>query len=208
MKKEIQESVSDYYTQKILESGATPHGVDWNGKDSQFLRFEQLCRIINPTGPFSINDIGCGYGALLAYLNEHYSSSPHTYYGNDISNAMIEAAKTENNTNHNAHFEVSLAPSQVTDYCIASGIYNVKMNYGNEEWLQYILKSLDMLHANSSCGFSFNCLTSFSDSDKMRPHLYYADPAFIFNHCKNNYSRNVALLHDYNLYEFTILVRK
>lgn len=42
----------------------------------------------------------------------------------------------------------------------------------------------------------------------MKEHLYYADPAELFDHCKRNYSRNVALLHDYGLYEFTVLVRK
>jgi hypothetical protein len=41
----------------------------------------------------------------------------------------------------------------------------------------------------------------------MRDHLYYADPGEFFEICKRVYSRNVALLHDYGLYEFTILVR-
>jgi len=30
----------------------------------------------------------------------------------------------------------------------------------------------------------------------------------LFDYCKRTYSRDVALLHDYGLYEFTILVRK
>ena len=42
----------------------------------------------------------------------------------------------------------------------------------------------------------------------MRPYLYYADPLFLFDYCKKKYSKSVALLHDYGLYEFTILVRK
>jgi len=57
-------------------------------------------------------------------------------------------------------------------------------------------------------GFSFNCLTSYSDDDKMKDYLYYANPMELFDLCKRKYSRNVALLHDYDLYEFTILVRK
>ena len=43
--------------------------------------------------------------------------------------------------------------------------------------------------------------------ERMRPDLYYADPCRLFDHCKRRYSRHVALLHDYGLYEFTILVR-
>jgi hypothetical protein len=42
----------------------------------------------------------------------------------------------------------------------------------------------------------------------MRADLYYADPAQVFDYCKRRFSPNVALLHDYGLYEFTILVRK
>ncbi len=67
---------------------------------------------------------------------------------------------------------------------------------------------LDVLDRTSRSGFAFNCLTSYSDADKMREYLYYADPCALFDLCKRRYSRNVALLHDYGLYEFTILVRK
>jgi hypothetical protein len=41
----------------------------------------------------------------------------------------------------------------------------------------------------------------------MRNHLFYADPCEFFDLCKRRYSRNVALAHDYDLYEFTLLVR-
>ena len=62
--------------------------------------------------------------------------------------------------------------------------------------------------ARVASGFAFNCLTSYSDAHKMRDYLYYADPCALFDLCKRRYSRYVALLHDYKLYEFTILVRK
>jgi hypothetical protein len=51
-------------------------------------------------------------------------------------------------------------------------------------------------------------LTSYSDPDKRRPDLYYADPLALFDHCKRTYSRFVSLIHDYPLYEFTLLVRR
>lgn len=65
-----------------------------------------------------------------------------------------------------------------------------------------------MLDQTSRLGFAFNCLTSYFDEDKKRDYLYYADPGIVFDLCKRRYSRNVAVLHDYGLYEFTILVRK
>jgi hypothetical protein len=42
----------------------------------------------------------------------------------------------------------------------------------------------------------------------MRANLYYADPLYLFDHCRVHYSKWVALLHDYGLYEFTVVVRK
>ena len=60
----------------------------------------------------------------------------------------------------------------------------------------------------SRTGFAFNALSLYSDPDRRRPDLYYADPLYWFDHCKRRYCRFVALLHDYPLYEFTILVRK
>ena len=42
----------------------------------------------------------------------------------------------------------------------------------------------------------------------LRLDLYYADPCALFDYCKRSFSRNVALLHDYEIYDFTLLVRK
>jgi hypothetical protein len=57
-------------------------------------------------------------------------------------------------------------------------------------------------------GFAFNCLTTYSDPERLRDDLYYGDPCYYFDLCKRLYSRHVALLHDYGLWEFTIIVRK
>jgi hypothetical protein len=96
----------------------------------------------------------------------------------------------------------------VADYGIASGILNVRMNYTDDAWHEYFRTTLALLDRTSTKGFAFNCLTSYSDPDKQRDYLYYANPGEWFDYCKRNFSRNVAILHDYGLYEFTILVRK
>ncbi len=54
---------------------------------------------------------------------------------------------------------------------------------------------------------AFNALTTYSDPEKQRSELYYADPLQLFDYCKRNLSRDVALLHDYELFDFTIVVR-
>lgn len=199
--------VATYYTEKLAEHGQTPYGVDWNGEASQILRFEQLCKIIDTSTQFSINDLGCGYGALYDFLINKYETTL-SYLGVDVSEGMIRAAKKRYQDQYQTQFILSNEPNQVADFGIASGIFNVRLDCTTNTWFSYIQTTLDVLNRTSRIGFAFNCLTSYSDADRMRDNLYYADPCILFDLCKRLYSPNVALLHDYGLYEFTILVRK
>jgi SAM-dependent methyltransferase len=199
--------IANYYAGKLAEHGETPRGVDWNGEESQALRFEQLCRIVhNPKNDFSVNDLGCGYGALLDYLGSRQMMA--TYLGVDVSEDMVRSARTRHGVAANARFIAAAEPDAVADYGIASGIFNVRLGRSDAEWFEHLGITLDVLNKTSRQGFAFNCLTSYSDQDKKRDYLYYADPCKLFDLCKRRYSRQVALLHDYGLYEFTILVRK
>jgi SAM-dependent methyltransferase len=198
--------VANYYSGKLAEYGETPLGVDWNGEESQVLRFKQLVKIIPKIDHFSVNDLGCGYGALFDYLNSCYRD--FIYNGYDISCDMIMAAQNRHINALNARFAVAAEPSEIAEYGIASGIFNVRLARNDVEWRQYLEATLDVLDRTSRRGFAFNCLTSYSDAHKMRDYLFYADPCALFDLCKRRYSRHVALLHDYGLYEFTILVSK
>ena len=199
--------VATYYAEKLAEHGNTPRGVDWNGEEGQIVRFAQLCKIIDPQKPnFSLNDLGCGYGALLAYLREIHATC--TYLGVDISREMIEAAEQLFPSSKQSRFITAAEPDHAADYGLASGIFNVRFGQTDAEWFDYLQSTLDVLDRTSTLGFAFNCLTSYSDEDKKRDDLYYADPSQLFDLCKRRFSRQVALLHDYGLYEFTILVRK
>ncbi|WP_257291686.1 class I SAM-dependent methyltransferase [Endozoicomonas sp. ONNA1] len=198
--------VADYYSAKLAEHGETAGGVDWNGEESQALRFEQLCKIIDVTENFSINDLGCGFGSLYDYLEARYKM--FSYSGIDVSKDMVETANNRYADKENACFVVSNEPESISDYSVASGIFNVRMERSDDQWRKYFEETLAVLDRNSRLGFSFNCLTSYSDEDKMHDYLYYANPCELFDLCKRRYSLNVGLLHDYGLYEFTILVRK
>jgi len=201
------DSVASYYAEKLSIHGATPSGVDWNSELGQYLRFTQLTKIIkSENNSFSINDLGCGYGALLNYLERDYSD--FEYAGIDVSPEMVEVAKQRNFNKTYANFHVGIEPTSIKDYSLASGIFSVRLDVEDKLWRDYIINTLDILDKHSKMGFAFNCLTTYSDMNRMRKDLYYADPLVLFDLCKRRYSNNVALLHDYNLYEFTILVRK
>lgn len=205
IKDKITKGVNEYYTNKITLHGDTSLGVDWNSKESQYLRFHQLSSILI-NNHFSVLDYGCGTGEYINFLASN--KFDFQYCGFDISIEMINKAKEKFADFSNAYF-VTEVENKKFDYSIASGIFNVKLNLAsNQEWIDYILETIGFLNDHSTSGFSFNALTKYSDKEYMKEYLYYADPLFLFDYCKKNFSRNVALLHDYNLYEFTILVRK
>jgi len=197
--------VTEYYASRLRDHGPTPRGVDWNSAESQHLRFEQLLKVCEPSASVSINDYGCGYGALVDYLASR--GAPFTYLGYDASEAMIAQASALHAGRPGCVFVAQESELPVADYSVASGIFNVKLQFSDAEWTTYMLHLVDRLAALSRRGFAFNALTSYADADRMRADLYYADPLFWFDRCKRRYARRVALLHDYPLYEFTILVR-
>jgi len=202
----ILDGVRHYYGEKIETFGATPRGVDWNSLESQELRFEQLVKVCDRTTAFSINDYGCGYGALVQYMTDR--GYTFQYRGFDVSDQMIAQARESHRGLDHCQFFADESLLTVADYTIASGIFNVKLQTSDEEWEGYVLHTLGRIAELSEKGFAFNILTSHSDQDRMRSDLYYAAPCGLFDYCKRNFSRLVALLHDYPLYEFTILVRK
>jgi hypothetical protein len=69
------------------------------------------------------------------------------------------------------------------------------------------LHTLAAIARLSRRGFAFNMLTRHADPERMRADLHYADPGAVLDHVIRSHSRHVALLHDYGLHEFTVLVR-
>lgn len=195
-----------YFEEKFAAHGPTPTGVDWNSTAAQHNRFEQLVRICDPTRTFSINEFGCGYGALVDYLLQRGWS--FTYTGYDLVEASVSQARLLYPDASHYSFTTRQEDLPVSDYTTASGIFNIKLDTSTQDWTEFVLSKLHEMHLLSRRGFSFNCLTIYSDAEFMRPHLYYADPGQMFDYCKRHFSKNVALLHDYGLYDFTILVRK
>jgi SAM-dependent methyltransferase len=205
---ETQKKLNDYFSEKLETFGATPKGVDYNGPDAQERRFEQLAKVIDPSQPFTVIDYGSGYGGMFDFLQK--KGWQFEYYGIDLIEKMVIAGRETHQAFPNAHFTTKEHELPMVDYLLAGAIFNIKLEASYVDWQDFVVATLDRMNALCSKGFSFNMLTKYSDVDRMaqRPDLFYGDPLFFFDVCKRNFSRNVALLHDYGLYDFTILVRK
>ncbi len=107
--------------------------MGWKCKDSQNLRFSKLLQVLlyedRLWGGVSINDLGCGYGALYEFIKMN-NMCLSKYFGYDIFEEMIEAANEFIlNNNQEKDCEIFLENSSLithyADYSITSGIFNM-----------------------------------------------------------------------------------
>lgn len=206
--RDIISPVVEYYEGKLAAFGATARGVDWKDESSQRKRFEQLVRALRldlRKERFSIVDFGCGYGALLPFLAEQGFACEYTGY--DRSSDMVAEARRQHGM-ENAFFTSRWESVPRADFVVASGVFNVRLATPDCEWVEYVKRTLRTLDEKATVGWAANFLTSNADEDRKRADLHYADPPEIFAWCQRSVSRWVSLLHDYDLYEFTVGVTR
>lgn len=200
--------IETLYKENLLTHGVSSSSVGWPKEVDQQLRFEKLTSLIMPSNdPVTINDYGCGYGAHLDFLVKKYRLNVVAYNGYDISVDMLKEAK-----NNLEWFDGKLNlidDSNIqtkADFTFVSGTFNVRFDATDTEWKTFVKEKLVEIFEHSTRGFSFNLLSTYVDWKE--PNLFYGDPLFWFDFCKKNFSRYVSLIHDYPLYEWTIVVKR
>jgi SAM-dependent methyltransferase len=197
--------VAAYYSSKLALHGTTPQGVDWNGRPSHELRHRQFLRLLDDPNA-SILDLGCGFGDFLRFLRTQGHRGP--FIGYDVAPDMIAEALRLHGEGADRQWRVGAMPAETADFAVASGIFNVKGDVPVDAWARYVHDTIDVLAQAGRCGFAFNVLSLSSDPERRAAHLYYADPGGMLSDCLRRFGRSVALLQDYGLYEFTIIVRR
>ncbi len=199
--------IAGYYSQKVRMHGPTPLGVDWPCVPTQELRFVQLLRLCDFARPFALNDLGCGYGALLTYLARRHRRSRIDYLGIDLSPEMLLAARQLWARRSNTGFVVGHASPRVADYSVASGIFNVKLHQPPGRWTRFIETTLTNLHATSRHGFAVNFLAPLAEGAQGKPELYRSPATVWRQFCEDTLRARVDVLDNYGLREYTLLVR-
>lgn len=199
-----------FYQHNLQQFGASALGVGWKNEEAQRIRFKKLYALIEgyEQSPFSLNDIGCGVGDFANFLATH--TDAFTYAGYDVLPDMIQKAKARYKNDFQISFTCIQEADEMTlaDFTVASGIFNIRFDVSDENWLKEILATIEIMNSKSTRGFAFNVLSKYSDPEYRKKELYYADPLYLFDHCKRFFSKNVALLHDYDQYDFTVIIRK
>jgi SAM-dependent methyltransferase len=147
--------------------GRPPIGVGCSCVPTQQLRFVQLMKLCNLPEFFSLKDLGCGYGALLAYLAKRHSEAKIDYLGIDLSPAMVRRAKRLWRNQKDAKFVVGHAGPRIADYSLASGIFNVKLEQPLAQWEHFVALTLADMAATSRQGFAVNFLAPLSGGGRL-----------------------------------------
>ncbi len=200
-------AIARHYGERVKSFGTTAKAAGWRDMETQYLRFSQLFKLFeNDRNPFSLNDLGCGYGALLQAIPEYLASRVTRYTGYDLSQEMIDTACKNLENDGRCHFVCCGRIERDADYTVASGIFNHHFNAPRTAWKEHVFDTISHMYEVSAKGIAFNMMSKYVDYEE--DYIYYDDPAEMLQFCLVNFGRQVILLHDYPLYEFTILVRK
>ena len=200
------ERISRYYRETFAQHGATPQGVDWKSDEAQQARFRQLVGVLPLEGQFTVLDFGCGYGAFLPFLRSRWPSAG--YVGLDVVPEMILTASVRHSSDMDARFMLGGEDPPEADYAIFNGVFHISQDEQVSSWETYAKATLHRIWKTTSRGMAFNVLSTYSDAERRRHHLYYGRPEEWFGWCVQTFGRHVSLLHDYGLHEFTMLVRR
>jgi len=203
----VHNRVEAYYTAKVTAFGATPLGADWSCVATQQMRFVQLLKLCDFASPFSLNDLGCGYGALLDVLDRRHSDCAIDYLGIDLSAAMLRHARHTYRGNPRAHFVRGDRGTRVADYSVASGIFNVCLDHQRTSWEAYIETTLAQLASTSQRGFAVNFAAPRPPAAATPAGLYTTGPDRWADFCRERLAADIEVIGGYGMAEFTLLAR-
>jgi spore coat polysaccharide biosynthesis protein SpsF len=204
----VQKIKNEYENHLIKHDINSPEAVHYKDMKKGNLRFKISTDIDNLNNK-KILDFGCGNALLLDFLNSNGINCE--YYGWDISEKMIEAAK---NRHPNGNFKVvdvindDLSKfTNFFDFIIISGVYNGNWDNKHESiHKKWINETLLKLWPLCKKGISSNFLTEYVEWEEKG--LYYCKLDEMISFVVNNLSRWFTLRQDYNLFEFTMYIYK
>lgn len=186
--------------------GARPEGCGWSSLEAVHARFEVLAGLFDlaPRGTaITVNDLGCGYGALFTWLDRRLSPPLAGYRGYDIADGMIALARQAID-DPRATFVHAASPDRPADFGLASGTFNLMGDTPRPAWEAMIQDSLAGLARASRRGIGFNLLRA--DGPRLQGRLYTTDPEPWLRFAARLGGR-ARLIQGYLPEDFTILVK-
>ena len=170
------------YKDRLAPLGPAPKGVFWRNQSTQIARFEALLDLVTTVTPAanpSVADIGCGYGAMLEFLQKTPRYQRLNYIGVDINRAMINSCKQRFPAQKQLFFVGKQLPLPV-DFCVFSGTFNLCHTMDTSLWQDYIFANLQHCWQRSRYGLVLNLLCA--PQTQIKNQIFYAErQTFIAN---------------------------
>ena len=180
------------YRDRLASKGRTAQGVFWRSQSSQFARFDALLSLVHQLRgyqPTSIADIGCGYGAMLDFINQSSKFQHIEYYGVDINRAMIAACR-QKFPHQPDIFSTGNRPSCNVDFCLFSGTFNLTHSHDPAIWNEYIFACLDYCMAKTRYGLVLNLLCA--PKSKIQKRIFYTSRAAFIERAETHFGATHA----------------
>jgi SAM-dependent methyltransferase len=198
-----------HYEACLAKHGATPRGVDWpNGADLA-ARFSVMLELLAEGGERPVLlDLGCGPGLVLDYLAATGGVDRVQYQGIDLSNAMIDVARTRWPTHEFFCRDIVAIPlpEQSVDIVIMNGVLNERRELSVESMTALAQSVVAAAFRAARIGIAFNVMNAHVDWQ--RDDLFHWPFDALAHFLKREVGLNYAFRADYGLYEYTCLVRR
>lgn len=193
----------DHYNVLLEKFGDSPQAVAWRDQPFQEFRFASVAQVFeHEAGPISVYEVGCGLGHMYEFLRQRFPSA--AYAGCDINPQMIELALRRIPNVRLETRDIVAAPPPSSDYVVASGIFNLRMQTSVDRWWSTVKSVLKAMYGFAGKGIAANFLTD--RVDWQRDIAYHQDPAAALVFAQSELSRYVEVRHAYYPWEFTLMV--
>ncbi len=190
----------------IKAFGAHHKALAWHDAERMQRRFQIFAGLIADIPeerPISINDHGCGYGAMFEAIRHLPALKHGRYFGYDISPEMVAEAR-KRIRDPRCEFILTHAAQHEADYSFVSGTWNMKMWASNDDWREFVFENLRHLWSQTRVALGFNMLSTRNPYREET--LYYADPAEMLEFCRRELTPNVRSVDRLEPNEFVLFL--
>ena len=171
----LERKLNRAYRDRLADLGPTPNGVFWRNESTQIARFDALLNLVATVTPVAnpmLGDIGCGYGAMLNFVQKTPRYQHFHYNGIDINRAMINSCKQKFPDQKHLFFVGKHPPSPV-DFCVFSGTFNLCHTNDTSLWHEYMFANLQQCWQRSRYGLVLNLLCG--PKTKITNQIFFAE---------------------------------
>ncbi|QNL20593.1 class I SAM-dependent methyltransferase [Hyphobacterium sp. CCMP332] len=199
-------TLKEHYEKKLKEHGPTARGMDWPNPEDLDSRFKVLTSIIAEKN-VTLLDLGCGAGLLIDFMKRNQLDDI-TYFGSDISEKMISAAKEKYTDNEFEVRDILDQPYEQGqfDYVIMNGVLTEKREMSQAQMIDFAQNIIQSAFKSCRKGLAFNVMSTHVDWK--REDLFHWELDEVVSFLVAKCSRHIRILMDYGLYEYTVHIRK